>query len=65
MTGRSASQLGEGTISKGTWDGSKLVFAIESQGGTINMTAMLKDGKLVGDFDYARQLSGKWEASKK
>jgi hypothetical protein len=29
------------------------------------MTAMLKDGKLNGDFDFAGQMTGKWEAKKK
>jgi len=65
VTGGSSSQLGEGTIKEGSWKDGKLTFQIEGTNGTIAMTAIVIDGKLSGDFDYAGQLSGKWVAVKK
>ena len=65
VTGSSESQLGSAMISNGTWDGNKLTFSLDSPNGSINMNAVLKDGKLVGEYDYAGQLTGKWEAKKK
>jgi hypothetical protein len=65
VTGSSSSQLGESTISSGSWKDGKLIFVLDTSGGQIAMSATLVDGKLVGDFDYAGQLQGKWVASKK
>ena len=64
VTGNSSSQLGDATV-KGTWKDSKLVFQVEGQNGTINMSASVIDGKLSGEFDYAGQLQGKWVAVRK
>ena len=64
VTGGSSSQLGEATL-KGTWKDGKLVFAVEGQNGTINMSATVIDGKLSGEFDYSGQLQGKWVAVRK
>jgi hypothetical protein len=65
VTGSSSSQVGEGTIKSGTWKGGKLVFEIETQNGIIAMSAIVVDGKLSGEFDYAGQAQGKWVAVKK
>lgn len=64
VTGGSSSQLGEATL-KGTWKDGKLVFQVEGENGTINMSATVVEGKLSGEFDYAGQLQGKWIAVKK
>lgn len=64
VTGGSSSQLGEATL-KGTWKDGKLVFQVEGQNGTINMSATVVDGKLSGEYDYSGQLQGKWVAVKK
>jgi hypothetical protein len=64
VTGSLESQFGSATISKGNWDGNKLTFSLDSPNGSINMNAVLKEGKLVGEYDYAGQLTGKWEAKK-
>jgi hypothetical protein len=65
VTGNSSSQLGEATIKSGTWKDGKLVFQVEGQNGTINMSATVIDGKLSGEFDFAGQLQGRWVAVKK
>ncbi len=65
VTGSSSSQLGESTIKNGTWKDGKLMFDLEGQNGTINMSATVVEGKLTGQFDYAGQLQGKWVAVKK
>jgi hypothetical protein len=65
VTGSSSSQLGESTISSGSWKDGKLIFILDSASGPIAMSATVVDGKLVGDFDYAGQLQGKWVATKK
>jgi hypothetical protein len=65
VTGSSSSQLGESNISSGSWKDGKLNFVLDSANGPITMSATVVDGKLVGDFDYAGQLQGKWVATKK
>lgn len=65
VTGSSESAQGSVPVSKGTWVGNKLTFSLDTPNGSIGMTAMIKDGKLVGDFDFAGQMTGKWEATKK
>lgn len=65
VTGSSESGQGSAALSKGTFSGNKLSFNLDTPNGAIAMTALLKDGKLVGDFDFAGQMTGKWEASKK
>jgi hypothetical protein len=65
VTGGSSSQLGEASLKAGTWKDGKLVFQLEGQNGTISMSAMVVDGKLSGEFDYAGQLQGRWVAVKK
>lgn len=64
VTGSSSSQLGDSTV-KGTWKEGKLVFQVEGQNGTINMSAVVIEGKLSGEFDYSGQLTGKWVAVRK
>ena len=65
VTGESSSQLGTSTISSGSWKDGKLAVVLEGSNGQIALIATMVDGKLVGDFDYAGQLSGKWVAVKK
>ena len=65
VTGSSSSQLGEAPITAGSWKDGKLVFSLENQNGTINMSASVIEGKLSGEFDYAGQLQGKWVAVRK
>ncbi len=65
VTGSSSSQLGESQIKSGTWKDGKLVFELEGQNGVISMSAVVVEGKLSGDFDFAGQLQGKWVAVKK
>ncbi len=64
VTGSSSSELGQSTISTGSWKDGKLVFVLDSSP-QIAMVATIVDGKLVGDFDYAGQMTGKWAAVKK
>jgi hypothetical protein len=65
VTGSSESAQGSVPLSKGTYSAGKLSFALETGQGAITLTGMLKDGKIVGDFDFAGQMTGKWEATKK
>lgn len=65
VTGGSSSQLGESVLKNGSWKDGKLVFELEGQNGVISMSAVVVEGKLSGEFDYAGQLQGKWVAVKK
>jgi hypothetical protein len=65
VTGGSSSQLGNSTISSGSWKDGKLALVLESANGQIALIGTMVDGKLVGDYDYVGQLSGKWVATKK
>lgn len=65
VTGTSSSQLGESTVTSGTWKDGKLLFILESANGQIAMVATIVDGKLVGDFDLSGQMTGKWAAIKR
>lgn len=65
VTGSSSSDQGTATISNGKWDGNKLSFSLDTPQGSISMSGVVKDGKIVGDFDFSGQMTGKWEAKKK
>jgi hypothetical protein len=65
VTGSSESQMGNAPLSKGSYKGDKLSFTLDTPNGAIVFTATLKDGKLAGDYDFAGQATGKWEAKKK
>ncbi len=65
VTGSSESAQGAVPLSKGTWAANKLTFSLDTPNGAITMTGTIKDGKLVGEFDFAGQMTGKWEATKK
>ena len=52
-------------MSKGTYAGGKLAFSLDTPNGAIGFTGTVKDNKIVGDFDFAGQMTGKWEAKKK
>jgi hypothetical protein len=65
VSGSSSSQLGDANISTGTWKEGKLSLQIEGSNGVTTLNAVVVDGKLSGEFDYAGQLQGKWVAVKK
>jgi hypothetical protein len=65
VTGSSSSQLGESTISSGTWKDGKLAVVLDGAAGQVALIATLVEGKLSGDYDFAGQLQGKWVAAKK
>ena len=65
VTGTSNSELGNSTISSGVWKDGKLAILIEAGSGQVGLIATLQDGKLVGDYDFAGQLQGKWVAVRK
>jgi len=65
VTGSSDSPQGSAALSKGTYSAGKLSFSLDTPNGAIGMTGMIKDGKIVGEFDFAGQMTGKWEATKK
>ncbi|MDX6529978.1 MAG: hypothetical protein QOH41_2268 [Blastocatellia bacterium] len=65
VTGTSVSQLGDSTISSGSWKEGKLAVVLDSANGQVALVGTMVDGKLVGDFDYNGQLQGKWVATKK
>jgi hypothetical protein len=65
VTGTSSSQLGSSNVTSGSWKDGKLALVLESANGQIALIATMVDGKLVGDFDYSGQLSGKWIAARK
>ena len=65
VRGGSSSQLGESTISSGTFKDGKLAVVLDGANGQVALIGAIVDGKLVGDFDYAGQLQGKWVATKK
>ena len=65
VTGSSDSAQGSAPLSKGSYVGGKLSFSLDTPNGAIGFTGVLKDGKMTGDFDFAGQMTGKWEAKKK
>jgi hypothetical protein len=65
VSGSSSSQLGTSPITTGTWKDGKLAVVMEGGAGQIALAAIIIDGKLSGDYDFAGQLSGKWVAIKK
>lgn len=65
VTGSSSSQMGNSQISSGTWKDGKLTLVMDNPSGAIGLMATLDGGKLVGDYDFAGQLQGKWVAVKK
>ena len=65
VTGGSSSQLGDSTISSGVWKDGKLAVVLDGGNGQVALIGTLVDGKLVGDYDYAGQMQGKWVATKK
>jgi hypothetical protein len=65
VTGTSDSQLGHSTVSSGVWKDGKLALILDSATGPVGLMATLTDGKLVGDYDYAGQLQGRWMAVRK
>src|SRR6266542_3997837 len=52
-------------IAKGQMTDGVLTLEAEGNGSTGKLTLRQKDGKLVGDYDFAGQMQGKWVAVKK
>ena len=65
VTGESTSEQGTAAVSKGTWTADKLSLLLDTPNGALKLDATLKEGRLVGDLDFASQFQGKWEAKKK
>src|SRR5262249_35057481 len=65
VTGSSDSAQGSAPLSKSTLAANKLSFTLYTPNGAIAMTAVMKDGKLNGEFDFAGKMTGKWEEKKK
>jgi hypothetical protein len=65
VSGSSESDMGTAALSKGTFAGDKLDFVLDTPNGAISFTAVLKAGVLTGEYDFAGQAKGKWEAKKK
>jgi hypothetical protein len=65
VSGSSESDMGTAQLSKGTFAGDKLDFVLDTPNGAIAFTAVLKAGVLTGEYDFAGQAKGKWEAKKK
>jgi hypothetical protein len=65
VTGSSSSQLGNSQISSGIWKEGKLTILLDGSSGAIGLVAAMVDGKLVGEYDFAGQLQGKWVAVRK
>ncbi|HEX8185185.1 MAG TPA: hypothetical protein VF747_10550 [Blastocatellia bacterium] len=65
VTGSSESTNGSLPITKGSYVANKLTFSLDTPNGSVVLTGMIKDGKIVGEFDFAGQMTGKWEAKKK
>ncbi|HJZ82047.1 MAG TPA: hypothetical protein VKD91_16935 [Pyrinomonadaceae bacterium] len=56
---------GAGTLSKGSWANNKLSFTMDfAAHESIAATAVLKDGKLTGEF-RTEGMQGTWEARRK
>jgi hypothetical protein len=65
VTGTTESAQGPAAISKGSFVGDKISITLDTPGGAIVLSGILKEGKIAGDFDFAGQAQGKWEAKKK
>ena len=65
VTGSSDSELGHANIASGVWRDGKLALVLDSSSGAIGLVATLDGGKLIGDYDFAGQLQGKWVAIRK
>ena len=66
VTGTSESpHLGLGTLKNGSWTANKLSFTLEVAHGSFTVTGMLKDGKLVGEWNGSEGMQGSWEAKRK
>jgi hypothetical protein len=64
VTGESNSTQGTMPVEEGSWIDGKLSLTFSAPSGPIVLTGVLKDGKLVGEYELAGQMKGKWEAKK-
>ena len=60
---KSSTPLGNGPVS-GTFADNKVDLSVVTSHATLNMTGVLKNGKIAGDWTTP-QMTGKWEATKK
>jgi hypothetical protein len=65
VTGTTTSDQGTMDLSNGTFAGDKLAFTLETPNGTITFSGALQAGVITGEYDFAGQMKGKWEAKKK
>jgi hypothetical protein len=65
VAGGSSSQLGTATIGTGTCKEGRVTFRLDGSSGPIAMTAIIQEGKLVGDFDFNGEMQGRWVAVKR
>ena len=65
ITGSSESDMGTAQVSKGTFSGDKLDFALETPNGVVAFTGLLKAAAIAGEYDFAGQAKGKWDCKRK
>jgi hypothetical protein len=65
VSGTTESAQGSMALSGGKFAGDKLSFTLETPQGVITFTATVKEGKADGEYDFAGQMKGKWQAKKK
>jgi hypothetical protein len=65
VTGESRSAQGNAPVSKGKLTGDKLTLVIEAPNGSILLTGTVAGSRITGQYDFAGQLQGPWEARKK
>lgn len=65
VTGESSSAQGSVPVSKGKLAGNKLTLLLEAPNGPITLTGTVAGSRINGQYDFAGQLQGTWEAKKK
>jgi opacity protein-like surface antigen len=65
ITGESSSDQGTTPLANGKVAAGKLTFSLETPQGAIGFTSEMKEGKLVGKYDFAGQMTGDWSCKKK
>lgn len=65
VTGMTESAQGSMEISEGTLEGDKISLKLETPQGALVLSGIIKLGKIEGEYDFAGQMQGKWQAKKK
>jgi hypothetical protein len=65
ITGESSSDQGTTPLANGKAAAGKLTFSLETPQGAIGFTSEMKEGKLVGKYDFAGQMTGDFSCKKK